>query len=269
MEFGKPYFLILVLALACSPKGAEKASVPKPGLDHLLQIYMLADAAEAGPWFPASDSEGFSSTLVRIERVSVASDAEAERTLRDWNARPIDVLILGPGLPLASWRKLRMPRSAKRLTLALSDEAVEGATSVHPDRMRLRNFLRGVCSQRIGLNHFGCESDSKLEVSLLDALPKPPVKTQRLLVRFGSPRNNPLPAALEVRFRWPELLNALIQKNSKQELGAEFLVDPFSGFLDLKLGAQLPKPAAEQLERLRQDWLLSELANGSHASGSK
>jgi len=259
--------LSALLPAACTPKGPDKTALPRPGENHLFQIYILRDQAGGGAWFPLAETAWSTELPARIEQSVVSDDTETERILRDWNARPADVLLLGPGRPAQVWNKLRLPKAVNRLTLTVGEEVFEGAVSVTPDKEGLKKLLKDVCTEKLGKDWQGCRIESKSEGEAFAFLERSAEVGRRpMKVRLGrGDLGSQVPVALEVSIRWPSLVRSLIEKSRKNEVSeGVYRVQAFSGNLEVKLGTQLSGDDSKALNDRRERWLLGELSGNSH-----
>lgn len=90
-------FFALMLVLGCSKADQQAAGskVPSPGLDHLTQVYVVADLEDAQPLvlnFLASFNSSIPNGKLYVTRPQ--SPAEAEKALREWSARQMDWLVI-------------------------------------------------------------------------------------------------------------------------------------------------------------------------------
>jgi hypothetical protein len=219
-------FLFLILLSACEERAQNK--VPSPAQKQVLQIYLLTDANEKDPStslrFP--NQEFFESSIpLRVERKTIQSLEEANETLREWNARPIDILFLGRGKPQESWQGTSLPRASGRLTVAWeAKQPIKEALSVHVLYSSLDSFLK---STKV-YSHKKLSFDSRPDTEL------------------------------EIHLRWEELLPYLLKLRS-QENPKALLIDAKSGLLEIRSGAAMSRKDSEAFKKAYKMWSLEQL----------
>ena len=217
---------LVTFVAGCANK-ANEAPVPPPGRKQILQVYILQDAAH-----PLRDYWGFppnealaSGLGARVES-TVASDAPAAaESLRVWSARPVDMLVLGPGLPAQAWAATKLAKiEGRKVVLVGAASADPEVTSLTLDEGGIRRFVTGFCARHAPKgSHCGT------------------------------------PDTVDIRVKWIELLKDVRTAAAKPEpLGF------FSGFVEAVPGEKLTSPeSVKAFEAFRKDAMLQALSTKS------
>ncbi len=223
-SFLKNSLLLVTFIVGCSDHGTN-SDIPKPGLKQKPQIQVIADVAS-----PLEQYAGFPSEVAlgaqleaRVVWARVKTPTEAEENLRSANGKPLDLLILGPGLPADTWSRLKLPKDGRRLTLIVGTSASVGAITAMVNE-------RDVLSAR---------------ASFCEAIPK----------QQGCGK-----AALNVFPRWKEFLEDLLKSNDRESNKTPSL-NFFSGYLTITAGPEFKMPDKQKLfDNWKRDFMMKALS---------
>ena len=157
--------------LSCSPQSEVKA----PSAAKVVpQIYYLFEKPTHWWAFPSRSLQD--SLGVRVVEAKAETEESAKKLLQTWNARPVDLLVLGPGLPQRSFESLKLPSNPKRKVLFLEPKKLPSAQntlSLQVDAAELSRFLKQLCKRtcKKGCQLFGETSllkKSEIKPSLND-----------------------------------------------------------------------------------------------------
>ena len=257
----------MALLAACNESGNSSSppQAPKPGFDHLPQIYVLLDGATAAwkeHWaFP--DTKALPDQMTaRVESARVSSLPEALETLKVWNARPVDLLILGPGFPQDAWLSETLPRVESRVVLAIvvgdKQPKLRDARVVRVSESLVQESLKEFCE---GFLKSSCATLPKTKLGGGDAAKAP-------LVSLGRARENDdtgRPIYLNLVLQWPEFLRFVLNLKQSRFVADSFALDFASGFLELKKGSAYVSSAAEKqkFDDFLKLWRLRQVEAGS------
>lgn len=207
----------------------------------------------------------------RATRGFVKNEAEAEEVLRTWSARPVDVLLLGPGFPQSAWQKLNLPHVDKRLIFALNPTIKAPVqspwVSLKIDQNKVKEFVEHVCA--LHLSHPGCRVESldgPLPWKLKNVVPQ-----SKNVVFVGALKNAVLERQSEftagtlfVGINWPMVLRHILNHYRKTDgtaRAAELPLDFHSAFLSVEsISGALPNDQ-KIVGQFLENWTLQELAS--------
>lgn len=225
----------LILLVACSERPqTQVSSVPKPGTQQRLQMAVLSDARESlvGLWgFPAREPLG-ALLEARVEWESVSDESHAEEFLRGWNGKPMDLLILGPGIPQKVWTRLHLPKVQGRRVLLVGESAVPADDG-----------------ESVALRWASGEKEVALK-SFCKALVKASLEKCS-------------PDLLDMSPRWKDFLLDFVAGRRVVGPSRLFSLDLFSGYVTLEKGKALNSVAdIKTYESWRKDFMMKALSAG-------
>jgi len=261
---------------ACTEKNQSTKKIPTPGQNTFPQIFVVKTNLKQtnNPWtFPQINklTEGLQ---VHAEEIVVNSLEEATEQFNVLNARPVDVLILEPGLVQEAWLKSSLPRETRRMILVFQplnsklwkdDNRVKILTV---DTKAVLRFAKSFCLHEwsFGKGKKGCQFIATdefkkaygKELSLIEN------KDSEFLLSIGESRDRTFddkPVHMSVFPNWPELLRRVLRDRSAQRLSAEYAFDISSSFLELRYGMGLLEGSKQrqEAETFMKLWSLSEL----------
>lgn len=243
--------IALTLLAACS-QDKKDAALPAPGQGRRPQIYLLTEAKAplASYWnfpSPAALRDGLEA---RVESVEISDATEGEKTLREWNTRPIDLWILGPGLPQALFAKLKLPGAPGRKIIFLATAqapAVEGARALEVKQSDIDAYFTELCREAWMKK---CHAPKTYPGALEPG-------DKRIALNSDDPASW---ALLEIHWlpAFKELLKAA-------HSATPFRLDFFSGLVVVKAGPQMKGDAREKFEAFRKDHMMKALVNSEVA----
>lgn len=247
----------ILIALVCLGVGAcsndkKDAALPVPGQERRPQIYVLTDAKAplANYWnfpTPAALRDGLEA---RVESAEISNATRGEETLREWNTRPIDLWILGPGLPQDLFAKLKLPGAPRRKILFVGvpqAPANEGVRALEVKQSDVTEYFAELCREAWMQK---CRAPQKFPGAL-----EPGDKRITLTADDAQAW-----ALLEIH--WLPALKELIKA---PQSSAPFRLDFFSGLLVVKAGPQMKDDARAKFEAFRKGRMMKALMNSEVA----
>jgi len=250
----KTLLFSLVFLLACTEQ--KKAQLPGTADKHLPQIYFLFDASSSPLERLEEVPDGAieADFAARVEQGRVKNIDEAKEKLQQWNGRPVDLLVLGPGLPEKAFGELKLSKNAKQLLHWGLKEAPKEGTAVYVDWKSVGPFLKMYCARAFSKSK-GCHlGPEELEKDLL-------VSRGQNLVLFGS-QSAAVQAidALRISIRWPDLFRYLLREGEAGLVPKVLKLDFKSGFLYFS-AAPFPQGSEDRkdFDALLKSWSLENL----------
>lgn len=254
------FFLILS---ACSPKGEEQVLLPPPGRDARPQIYALFEKPReeaAANWlrFPA---QGWTESLgARFELFLASSEKETADRLHEWNARPVDLLILGPGWPQALWKSLKLAQGKAKKIFFLWPEAPLGSQdwSLLLASADVEKFVQEFCGGKA--KTLGCSA------RVYGAVAEPAFhnlsfdQKSAKIVNFGDVRAvdaNGKESAMNVTIAWTDIVRGILQDRLPPGTVTASFANAYVG---ATVGERYPAPERKKAEAFLQEWKLKELS---------
>jgi len=236
----------LALVVACSGKN-EEVKTPPPGLKQVPQILVGLDSSRADPWLKHEETIWGPSGNVRVERGNFGDLESAKETLRIWNGRSGDLLILGPGFPQKAWTDLKLPKRADLRVVFWEGES-SGVYSLRLDRSALERLLGTFCRP-------GCELVRK------DPDWHPKFKEGPLRVWFGEGSAPGL--SLTIRIDWSSVAHKLLMSDPAKLVSGRQNIDIFGGEFEITIGESFPNPEAkDRADAELKNWSMQELRRG-------
>jgi hypothetical protein len=219
----KLIFLFYFL-LSCSNNSNKSAAIPLPGRSQLVQFYMLESGARTD-WI-GFDSHKIANALgAHLSEFQAPNFEAAKAKLREWAPRPIDILVLGPGLNLEALKIKSLPKlNIKRIVSLNYSTPTLGVLNLSPDDKSIAAFSTWICTR-------AAVADCKV----------------------GGEN-----AILELRVKWEELFQDILRKTSTGQ--AEKLVLDFaSGYWNFAISPSLDATKRAKVDALIKDYALSNL----------
>ncbi len=185
---------------------------------------------------------------IRVVDVEVANTQEGGQILQEWSARPIDLLILGPGIPQLGFSKVTLPKSTQRKVVFLGATS-DLANSVLVDSLELRKFTQSYCKS---FCQDGCSLKGK-ELAELFSLNNAQAKCQ-IIVAPLLEENPPLNGGLKLELNWNSIVSRLL--NASMELSEKSSLAKISN-AEIKV---LPDPLASKDFKIRFDLFLKNFS---------
>lgn len=231
MSYLRTYLVFVVAGLlgACSNSNS-KGNIEKTAFKTLPQIYLLwdqnLDAEEA--WLRPREGQIEVGFPTRVERQHVKDLPAAKNILQEWNARPIDLLVLGPGLPQRAYEALSLSRNPARGIIYWNSPASQGlvpqVTYLSFDWTALAPFFIELCGKKLargrGCNFYPPEFQKKWKI------PAGPLR----VTLANALSTQDLGDALAVRLLWPELFLDLYRLRAKGQ--GHLRIDFRSGYFE-------------------------------------
>lgn len=242
-------FASLILGLILGVSGCERQEAPRPqaplpGQDQRLQFYFLLEPDSL--WGPPPVETLEDELRARVVVAQTNDSQEIEKLLREWSARPADLLLLGPGLPQRLYTQLQLPQTDARQVLLLGSEK-----GPRVDVKELASLLKHLCHLELAGKR-GCQQAhfNKLGAEARD-LPQGP-----LLISF---RGRPSDAQVWIQLDWVAWLRRLFLTNAAKDYQSEALTLSFSeGLLRAEINPQAE--ARDLLEKALKTWKLGNLS---------
>ncbi len=258
MERDVPRILIALLfvGLAACTQDKKDAALPVPGQGRRPQVYVLTEAKTplSGYWnfpSPAALRDGLDA---RVESAEIADAAKGEEILREWNTRPIDLWILGPGLPQALFAKLKLPGAPGRKLLFIGvpqAPAVEGARAFEVQQSDVEEYFTELCRETWMLK---CYAPKQYPGTL-----EPGAKRIALTADDAD-------AWAQLEIHWLPAFKELLKAPLKApQSSAPFLLDFFSGLVVVKAGPQMKDDSRVKFEVFRKNRMMKTLMNSGAA----
>jgi hypothetical protein len=263
----------MVLA-ACTQKGGSQAQLaPEPGLEERPQVYILRSSenqSDALLRFPAPQWPS-DQAAPRVEVANVRDLAAALETLKVWNGRPVDLLILEPGAPQAAWSAAKLARDDRRRVvfwddpnpaLHLSDPR---ALLWQPDRNALVRYFRDFCTEP-GLSKIrGCKMIGIVNSLLLGE--KPGQGTEKLFSADSAVRSfcvecDSPEVWLRASFNTAELISDTLHAKdlAQKAMGQKVILGFLNPYLNFNVGPDVPQELRASIEAWSKKWVISELS---------
>lgn len=252
MKMKKKYFAWMLLVLvACEKK--DGALLPRPSEKQLLQVYVIKGTQGGGDpgGLELPDENFFKDSIpMRIQRIQVATAAEAQEQLQVLNARPVDLLFLEAGMPQEAWKNIRLPKVEGRLVVAWQNSQPRADwLSVRVDWASVLGFLSS-----FDLLKRGCEISP---IGFKPLFQKACPKTGSLRIDFSASED----AFLRVSLRWKEIMPELIAlRREAAGNGSQYIIDSRSNRIGVVPGDAMRSGAdREVFIRQYKEWSLKSL----------
>ena len=177
----------------------------------------------------------------RVEWSVVSTEAQAEEVLRSANGRPVDLLILGSGLPFKVTGSLKLPKVEGRKTVVVGVPPSEGFVTVQVSERDVQRSVVSFCA------HF--KLGKKCE--------RKPLESE---VRTGEET----PAWLIFVPKWKEHLEGIVSPKAPLSSSQHVSLDFFSGNLLMERGPALSSPSQVQsFDAWKKETMLKAIAEGT------
>lgn len=258
-------FFVMLLCLISCEQSSPSLNAPRPGRNQKPQIYYLKERSQASTWWEPDPVMLQELLGARFDLKIVASKAETQDWLQKWNARPIDILILGPGLPQESWATLKLPINQHRIVLALGSSPASNWQNVFPNENEVQKFISALCTK--AFVPAGCKLifENQTLVSK-NYLFKTGPNLISLGTRFLERTTEGAPLQLSIALRWDLFFEDLLKPDQKLYAQPTYHLGFGSAYLQTQASKALGNPPNETLNQFLENWNLKALSNTQSGS---
>jgi hypothetical protein len=184
--------------------------LPTQGVNReLKQIYFILDKKQECEFpftsrIPIEDIESKMNARVFVHRV----DTQDKNLLREINSRNPQLIILGPGWPMALWKELSLPSFPGRLVVGLARPGPW--ITLMPDWKLMASFFSDACRLLSNKSVCAVRPDSCRK----NLLQKNAIKSEKILLSFDEDETS---ADYVARVAWNDLLRDLDSHNFQNQ----------------------------------------------------